>query len=120
MNSAEAGRRGEDLAAEFLKKRGFKILQRNWKSPRWGELDIIAQDKGTLVFVEVKTRSLGSLGKPVDAVNYYKIRSLIRTAKNYILEKNDDNLPLRLDLVSIVLTEPPTIEYFANIYSENS
>lgn len=118
MNKSEVGRKGEDLAGEFLKKRGFKILERNWKSQRWGELDLVARDKETLVFVEVKTRSLGSLGEPFEAVNYYKIKSVVRCARNYVLFKSQENHPLRFDVVSVILTDPPQIEYLPNIYQE--
>lgn len=118
MGKSEVGKLGEDLAAEFLTKRGFKILARNWKSPRWGELDVVAEDKNTLVFVEVKTRSVGSLGKPFEAVNYYKIKSLLKTAQNYKLHNPKTPEQLRLDVISIVLGSPPEIEYFENIYQE--
>ncbi len=118
MEKSDVGKLGEDLAAEFLKKRGFKILARNWKSPRWGELDIVCENNNTLVFVEVKTRSAGSLGKPFEAVNYHKIRSLLKTAQNYKLYNPNTPEQLRVDVVSIVLGSPPEIEYFENIYQE--
>lgn len=118
MIKSQVGREGEDLAEQFLKKKGFKILERNWKSKRWGELDIVAYDKEILVFVEVKTRSPGSLGEPFEAVNYYKIKSVVRCARNYILAKAQENRPLRFDVVSIIMNNPPVIEYLPNIYQE--
>jgi len=117
-DSQKIGKIGEDLAVEYIKRRGYKILSRNWKSKRWGELDIVAQDRGTLVFLEVKTRSLGSLGKPFEAVNYYKIKSLLKTAQNYKLQNPNTPEQLRVDVISIVLATPPEIEYFESIYQE--
>lgn len=114
----KVGKLGEDLACEYIKKRGYKLLARNWKSRRWGELDIVAVDRGVLVFIEVKTRSPGSLGKPFEAVNYYKIKSLLKTAQNYKLQNPNTPEQLRIDVASIVLESPPEIEYFESVYQE--
>ncbi|MCL5004104.1 MAG: YraN family protein [Patescibacteria group bacterium] len=119
MEGLSVGQRGEEIAADYVSKRGYKILARNWKSKRWGELDIVAKDHEDLVFIEVKTRSVGSLGKPFEAVNYYKLKSLVRTANNYRMTGANSSLPLRIDVVSIVLTEPPEIEYFKSVYTES-
>lgn len=117
-DKSEVGRLGEEIAAGFLKKRGLKIIDRNWKAKRWGELDIVGQDKEVLVFVEVKTFRLPSLLKPFEKVDYYKIQSLLRSAKNYLLSKKIGNKPLRLDVVSVILEPVPQVEYFQNIYQE--
>ena len=117
LDSAEVGRLGEHLAAEFLIKRGLKILDRNWKTPRWGEIDIVASEKNTLVFVEVKTRSDNSFGEPFEAVNYFKIKTLTRAAEFYRQCHPDSPAEQRIDVVSVVL-EPAKVEYFKNIYSE--
>ena len=118
MEKSQVGKLGEDLAAEFLKKRGMKIICRNWKSPRWGELDIVAKDKGVLVFVEVNTRSPGSLGKPFEAVDFHKLKSLVKTSQNYKLFNPDSPDQMRIDVVSIVLGSIPEIEYFESVYQE--
>ncbi len=117
LNRAEVGRLGETLASEYLKKRGLKILDRNWKTPRWGEIDIVALEKDILIIVEVKTRTDDSFGKPFEAVNYFKVRTLVRAADFY--RKCHAGLPesQRIDVVSVVL-EPREIEHFKNIYSE--
>lgn len=73
------GIKGEELAVKFLKKKGYRIISRNFKSPI-GEIDIIAEDLGTFVFVEVKTRSDESFGYPFEAVNYKKREKLRRVA----------------------------------------
>ncbi len=93
------GIKGEDLAELFLKKKGFKILLRNYKTPI-GEIDIIAEDQGTLVFVEVKTRTGGSYGLPFEAVNYRKREKLRKVALYYLKHSKRDG-PSRFDVLSI-------------------
>src|SRR5207249_1147092 len=69
---AELGRRGEKLAARFLRAHGYKILRRNFRAPRGGEVDIVCREKDALVFVEVKTRSTIYFGAPAEAVKREK------------------------------------------------
>lgn len=119
MNAVqEVGRNGEDEAADFLKRKGYKILLRNWKAPRWGEIDIIAVDKGVLVFVEVKTRTDNYLGGPLSAVNYYKLRTLVRTAGFFKQSFPDTPDLLRMDVVSVTLGETTSITHIENIYED--
>lgn len=94
------GKRGEDLAIDFLKKNGFQILERNFLI-RGGEIDIIAKDKDILVFVEVKARYSHKYGLPVDSVNYFKLKALLKTALFYIQKIKWGDRPYRLDLVTI-------------------
>jgi putative endonuclease len=97
-----AGKAGEDFAVSYLKRQGFQILTRNFRI-RGGELDIVAIDKDTLVFIEVKTRSSGDFGTPLEAIGYYKMRSLIKTAEFYKMKYR--NLPelMRIDAVSVMV-----------------
>ncbi len=95
------GAQGEELAAQFLKKNGYRILERNYKT-RIGELDIIASDGRTLVFVEVKTRESIAYGRPFEAVNYNKKRKIANVAMIY-LKKLKDIPPCRFDVVSIFI-----------------
>jgi putative endonuclease len=118
MESSDVGRLGEGIAAGYLVKRGYKILARNWRSRRWGEIDIVAEHQNRLVFIEVKTRSTKSVGEPFESINYYKVRSLLRTAKIFKAENPNTPEQLSLDAISIVLSSPPDIEYFENIYQE--
>ena len=115
---SNVGRDGEQIAADFLKKLGYKILCRNWKTPRWGEIDIVALDGKDLVFAEVKTRTTLYGGEPLEAVNYYKLRTLKRAAL-YFKEANP-NTPnsLRIDVLSIILFNPPVIEHLKNVYED--
>lgn len=94
------GSKGEDIAAEFLKQKGYKILKRNYTTPL-GEADIIARDNNTIVFVEVKARSSNAFGQPFEAVNHRKQEKLKKIAL-YYLKHNKIELPVRFDVVSIV------------------
>jgi putative endonuclease len=93
------GQCGEDAAASFLKKSGFKIIERNYKN-KIGEIDIIAKDKENLVFVEVKTRSSNKFGTPAEAVTYYKKQKIVNTAKFYLM-KNQTELNIRFDIIEV-------------------
>ena len=97
---------GENKACEYLKKLGFKIIERNFRKG-YGEIDIVAIDiiekEKVLVFVEVKTRTSNSYGSPLEAITYWKLKSLIKTAQYYKMTHR--NLPdaLRIDAVSVLL-----------------
>ena len=110
---------GEEIAASFLEKKGFLILERNWHLRRWGELDIIAQDGDVLVFVEVKTRLGTKFGNPEEAVNFYKKKALWHSAQYYKTTHGDLPDALRIDVVSILLDpetqSPLKIQHFPNI-----
>lgn len=97
----ETGSRGEDLAVVYLLKRGYRILERNYRN-HLGEIDIIALEKGTIVFIEVKTRTSDSYGFPIEAVTKKKQEKLKNIALLY-LKKYRREAPARFDVVSIVL-----------------
>lgn len=96
----EFGIEGEDKAANYLIREGYTILDRNWKSGH-KELDIVAEKDGTLVVVEVKTRSSSKYGNPEDAVTPRKIRNTVLAADAYI-RYNRIDLPIRFDIISIL------------------
>jgi len=98
--SHNLGQKGEDLAVDHLKKAGFKILFRNWK---WGkhEIDIIAENKDLIIFVEVKTRTEDYQMHPVTAVTREKQKSIIRAADGYI-QKFNINKEGRFDVITII------------------
>lgn len=82
MKKSQIGKLGEDFCTEYLEKRGYKILQRNFHS-RYGEIDVIAENETYLVFVEVKTRSHNKIAEPKDAVDFSKQRKICLTALSY-------------------------------------
>ncbi len=100
-NNLYFGKIGEDKAVELLKTEGYKILARNYRA-RSGELDIVALDKGTICFVEVKTRLDDKLGLPVEAITKPKQRQIIKTALVYLKENNLLNNNARFDVVSVL------------------
>ncbi len=93
------GQRGEDLAAAYLQKKGYKIIQRNFKT-LIGEIDIIARDRDVLVFIEVKTRESLEYGHPFESVNKNKKRKIANVAMLY-LKRLKDIPPCRFDVVSV-------------------
>lgn len=111
------GKTGEDLAENFLKENGFRVIEKNFNG-RYGEIDIIALDQDTLVFVEVKTRTSSQFGNPLEAITFWKLKTLIKTAQFYKL--THQNLPesLRIDAVAVELFpngELKNIEHVKNI-----
>lgn len=100
MNRQNLARLGEEKAKQYLLSKGYKILEKNFRS-RYGEIDIVALDKDTLVFVEVKTRYSEEYGKPEEAITKRKLHLVARTGQFYKLTHK--NLPdlLRIDAVLI-------------------
>lgn len=99
------GKRGELLAARHLKRRGYKILETNYRCGI-GEIDIIAKDKGVLAFVEVKTRASGSYGHPKEAVNQQKQRKISMVALEYLKKNRKMGKKARFDVVAVFADEP--------------
>jgi putative endonuclease len=98
----ELGERGEDAAAKFLRRHGYKILVRRFKS-RAGELDIVARQKDWLVFIEVKTRKTEQFGGPSEAVNREKQRHMSRVALDYLRLLDNPRIKFRFDIVEVLL-----------------
>lgn len=114
MNKTALGKMGEDLACAYLENLGYKIIDHNFRI-RGGEIDIIALDKDTVVYVEVKTRSNHNFGLPEEAVTYHKIKFLQRAAKFYRVKRK--NLPEseRIDVVSVDLSsQKPQLKLIKN------
>ena len=104
-HNQEIGRRGEEAAARYLKKRGYDILERNWTCAA-GEADIIAKDEMTLVFVEVKTRTNVDHGLPEEAVDEKKRNRYERIAATYLQDYRGADMPIRFDVVSLLVVAP--------------
>lgn len=101
------GHRGEELAVRYLRGKGFKILERNHRTPI-GEIDIIAEDKGSLVFVEVKTRTNNSHGLPFEAIDNKKIERMRKIALLYLKQRGKESY-VRFDVVSIEMKDGHSI-----------
>ena len=117
--TTQIGNSGEDLACKYLEKQGFEILKRNYLI-RGGEIDIIAMDGETLVFVEVKTRFGREYGYVREAITSWKLRYLKKVATYYMMEKNWHDKSCRIDLVAIDYPDgdqnsKPEIELITNI-----
>lgn len=101
MNKRKVGALYEERAAVYLSRRGYRILERNYRC-HLGEIDLVAFQEGYLVFIEVKYRRDGHLGEGVHAVDRRKQRRIIRTASWYLMEKGmGADVPCRFDVVSM-------------------
>lgn len=98
------GKEGEDIAVHYLSEQGYRILVRNYRT-KVGEIDIIAREGNTLVFVEVKARSGARFGLPQDAVDLRKQTKLSRVAMGYLRHKNVLPCACRFDVVAVVARE---------------
>lgn len=112
------GRRGEDLACRELRRRGYAILARRFRT-RFGEIDIVADDGGTLVFVEVKTRRNTAFGGATAAVNAAKQRRLVNMARSYLLGLAGRAPPCRFDVVGVTAGpgRPPVVEVVKDAFA---
>lgn len=118
MNIGERGRFGEDKAAEYLQKKGYAIVQRNY-SCRSGEIDIIAENDDYLVFAEVKLRKNDRYGEAREFVNYSKQQKIIRTASLYLSRFETEKQP-RFDVIEVYapngIFSPVKINHLENAF----
>ncbi len=101
MNSKDLGKKGEELACRFLARKGYRIRERNYCVP-WGEIDVIARDKETLVFVEVKTRRTKDYGYPQESVTRSKQQRMRKVALAY-LKRSKWEGDCRFDIISSLI-----------------
>ncbi len=110
------GRKGEDTALSFLKKKGFSILDRNWRAGHY-ELDIVCKDKHTIVFVEVKTRTQASLGHPLEAITRKKRENTFKAARAWLDAHKAWDVPCRFDIVCVCEYEQRfTVEHIIHAF----
>jgi putative endonuclease len=102
MNTQETGKKGEKMAADFLLKNGYEVLEINWRHKQF-EIDIIAKKSDVLVVAEVKTRTGNYFGEPEEWVTKVKQKNLIKGAEAYIKERDLD-VEVRFDILSIILS----------------
>ncbi len=110
------GKIGEDLAEKYLVGKDFYILARNYHS-RFGEIDIIASDGESIVFIEVKTRTQNMFGTPLEAITRQKLSRMVKTSQFYLSQRNLHGKPYRFDAIEIIFGESatPTINHLVNI-----
>ena len=111
----ELGKKGEQLAIDYLVEKGYTILDKNWRFQK-AEIDIIAQKENTLAVVEVKTRSSDYFGNPQDFVNPKKIQLSVSAINEYVISKDLD-VDVRFDIIAILKTEKETkIEHLEDAF----
>lgn len=105
LSAQEVGALGEGIAADHLSLHGRKVLYRNYRGPRGGEIDIVARDGQTLSFVEVKTRTRKGYGRPLDAVDRSKQQLIERGANAWLNLLGKRDLVWRFDVVEVILCD---------------
>jgi putative endonuclease len=113
------GRKGEDLAVQYLEEHDIRILERNYHFEK-SEVDIIAYNGRQIIFAEVKTRQGTKFGQPEDAVNEEKKKALYKVAGAWLYERKMEGAPVRFDIISIVIppedSENPHIQHFEGAF----
>ena len=104
MRNKIEGDISETSAVNFLERKGYKILQTNYKT-KFGEIDIIAKDKDCFVFVEVKKRSTLAFGRPIEAVDFKKQQKIRKTAEFWLMLKHKSQSDCRFDVIEILADE---------------
>jgi len=104
MSKLATGNLGEDIAVKYLEKKGYQIIERNFRTDL-GEIDIICKKAGIAIFVEVKTIRLGSqYGEPFEKVNYYKAKKLMQNAMLYLIQEDyPEDRPWQIDIIGVEL-----------------
>ena len=96
------GRRAEDLAAAYLARQGYRLVQRNYRVRR-GEIDLVAEEQRTLCFIEVRSRASTRFGHPLETIDRRKRQRLLRAAQHFLHRHGDPAVPVRFDVLAIVL-----------------
>lgn len=116
MPDISFGAFGEQLAEKYLIGKNYYILARNYHS-RFGEIDLIASDGQSIVFVEVKTRTQHQFGTPLEAITRHKLSKIVKTSQFYLSQRNLHNQPYRFDAIEVILnsSEKPIVNHLMNI-----
>ncbi|MCH7760949.1 YraN family protein [candidate division TA06 bacterium] len=110
MINKVVGKEGEEKAAHYLGKKGYQILEKNYRWGR-GEIDIICKERNRIIFVEVKTRKNLNFGDPVEAVDRRKQRQIVKIAERYLVEKRlYDKIDCRFDVITLIENKIEHIE----------
>ena len=109
------GKKGENLATQYLIQNGYKILERNWHYSKNAEIDIIAEKKDTLIFVEVKTRTTTNFGHPFESITQNKIEKIHKGILGYLSECEKKYKTYRFDGIAIIGLNKPSIEHIKDL-----
>lgn len=109
MSSSSVGSWAERKAALYLEEQGYKILQRNYRC-RSGEVDLVCEDVGIIVFVEVRWRARSRYGYPEETITYDKLRNIVITARHYLATHKLEDRECRFDVVAILGDEAPQLQ----------
>jgi putative endonuclease len=110
------GKEGERIAERFLLKKGYKLVERNYRCPL-GELDLVVLDRRVVVFVEVKTRTGHAFGTPFEAVEFRKQRKMMQAAQYFLAQKGLQQRDARFDVVGISWPgHEPSVEHIENAF----
>ncbi len=109
------GKSGEAAATAYLEEKGFVVVERNWRC-KAGEIDIVARDGSTVVFVEVRTKTVRSHGSGLESVTHRKLQKLTRLSDYYLSLHGLENIPARIDIIGIDMERdrPVCIEHVRN------
>lgn len=108
VKTKQLGNLGEDIAEKYLKKQGYKIIERNFRYKGCGEIDIIAKKEENISFIEVKTRitkSRRSPYTPEDNITYFKQKQLIKLSKIYLANKKLIDIPWQIDVIAVEIPQ---------------
>ena len=108
---------GEEEAMRYLKRRGWKVLRRNFRAPGGGEVDLVCRDQETLVFAEVKTRRSEELGRPIDAVDKKKQALIRRGALHWLRLLDMPDITFRFDVIEVLATDPVEIRVIESAFT---
>lgn len=117
LSRKQLGQWGEEIAASYLRHQGYAILEHNIRTP-YGEIDLLASQADTLIFVEIKTRSSASLGNPEISITPKKFAHMVSSAQSYLLEHPEFTTGWRIDVISVLRRadgQSPEIVHFENI-----
>lgn len=119
MSGKALGKRGEKAAERYLRKKGYRIIDRRWTC-RYGELDLVTQQGDEVIFVEVKTRSSEDFGGAIAAVGHTKVRRLRAAAYSYLNAKGQQEKDFRIDVVAVTVTAPgrARLEHLVGVVGE--
>ena len=112
----QTGKLGEDIAVDYLKNEGYRIIERNYRCV-FGEIDIVATDRNVIVFVEVRSRKSAKYGSPQESVGLNKKMKVSKIALNYLKEKQFQDCRARFDVVAVkILTEGSEVKLIKNAF----